>query len=445
MQQKENSLAERLHFLGIDEDIRQELRSLWETISPALPAVLERFYDHIRKVPDLSAMIGTQQGRLIQAQSKHWGCLFSGKFDEGYVESIRRIGLIHNRIGLEPRWYIGGYAFVLNELVALISKKHRFNGYGLARKIAAVNKAVMIDMDFAISVYQEAMMEDRLKRGTALSEAIGEFSDAVQASLQISRRASGALSESAVTLDTATGAASALANEVATTAEQTVSNMQSGAAATEQLAASVREIGEQASRSAVVARQALERAQVTKESVAGLAEQARRIGDVVDLIDRIAAQTNLLALNATIEAAHAGEAGKGFAVVAQEVKTLATQTASATTEISSRIGAIQDATQKSSVEIEDIARVIGEVSAIATAIAAAVEEQAAVTSEIAMSVQRTTGHTQAVVRSIENLNDSTSSAAAAAQNVAQAKHTLDDQLKRLRQDIDKFLDTARAA
>ena len=445
MQQKEISLAERLQFLGIHEETRQELRALWEVIAPALPAVLDRFYDHIRKTPSLSALIGAQQGRLVQAQSKHWGCLFSGKFDEHYVESIRRIGLIHNRIGLEPRWYIGGYAFVLNELVALISRKHRFSGYALARKVEAVNKAVMLDMDFAISVYQEAMVEDRLRRGTALSEAIGQFSEAVQASLQISRQASGALSESATTLDTATGVASALANEVANTAEQTVSNMASGAAATEQLAASVREIGEQAGRSANVARQALDRAQVTRDSVAGLAEQARRIGDVVDLIDRIAAQTNLLALNATIEAAHAGEAGKGFAVVAQEVKTLATQTASATTEISSRIGAIQDATQKSAVEIEDIARVIGEVSSIATAIAAAVEQQAAVTSEIAMSVQRTTGHTQAVVRSIENLNDSTSSAAQAAHNVTQAKQTLDHQLKRLREDIDRFLQTAQVA
>lgn len=443
--QKEFSLDERLRFLGIDEDACRDLQSIWEVIAPELPVVLERFYNHIRQVPSLSALIGTQQGRLIQAQSKHWSCLFSGRFDAGYVESIRRIGLIHHRIGLEPRWYLGGYAFVLNELVALLSKRHRFRGAALARKIMVVNKAVMLDMDFAISVYQDALVEDRLRRGTVLAEAIGTFSEAVQTSLKISRQASGALSQSATTLDTATGAASALANEVASTAEQTVSSMQSGAAATEQLATSVREIGEQASRSADVARQALERAQSTKDSVAGLAEQANRIGEVVDLIDRIAAQTNLLALNATIEAAHAGEAGKGFAVVAQEVKTLATQTANATTEISSRIGSIQSATQKSAVEIEGIARVIGEVSAIATAIAAAVEQQTAVTSEIAMSVQRTTGHTQIVVKSIETLNDSTSSAAAAAQSVAQAKQTLDDQLQRLRHDIDRFLDTARAA
>ncbi|NIX75018.1 globin-coupled sensor protein [Microvirga terricola] len=440
---QDNSLADRLNFLSIDQGVCRELGAVWQAVSGSLPTVLRNFYEHVHRVPALSEMIGAQQDRLISAQEKHWERLFSGRFDLDYVESIRRIGMIHSKIGLEPRWYIGGYAFVMNELVHVLSTKHRFSGASLARKIAAMNKAIMLDMDFAISVYQEALIEERERRGQALSSAIASFSEAVVTSLRISGEASGALSESAIQLDTATGSASSLASKVAGAAEQTATNMQSGAAATEQLAASVREIGEQAGRSANVARQAFDSAQRTKGSVAGLAEQAQQIGNVVDLIDQIASQTNLLALNATIEAAHAGEAGKGFAVVAQEVKALATQTARATTEIGSRITAIQTATQKSAVEIEEIARVIEEVSTIATAIAAAVEEQAAVTSEIARSVQQTTSHTQVVVQDIETLNDSTASAATAAEAVAQAKLTLDSQLNRLQHDIDAFLEAAR--
>jgi len=439
------SLEERLRYVGINDEVRRELRSVWQDISPVLPAILERFYEHMHRQPQLSKLIGTHQARLVSAQSQHWGRLFSGSFDGAYIEGIRRIGLVHNKIGLEPRWYIGGYLFILNELVLVLSKKHRFNGLLLARKLAVVNRAVMLDMDFAISVYQEAFVHERQRKGEMLSQAVAAFSNAVQDSLQISGQASGALSESATALDAATGSASTLAVQVTAAAEQTASNMQSGAAATEQLAASVREIGQQASRSADVARHALQSSQRTKESVNGLAEQARKIGDVVDLIERIAAQTNLLALNATIEAARAGEMGKGFAVVAQEVKTLANQTAKATTEIGSRIGAIQEATQQSVTDIDDIGRIMEELSGIATAIAAAVEEQAAVTSEIAVNVNQTTDHTHAVVRSIEALTGSTASATVAAHQVSNAKQTLDQQLQRLKRDIDQFLAQAKVA
>jgi methyl-accepting chemotaxis protein len=438
-------ISERLTFIGIDDGVRQELRSVWQDIQSLLPGILERFYEHMHRQPQLSKLIGTQQSRLVSAQLQHWGRLFSGSFDASYVEGIHRIGLIHNKIGLEPRWYIGGYAFILNELITALSKKHRFNGSLLARKLTVVNRAVMLDMDFAISVYQDAFVQERQKKGEMLAQAVASFSGAVQESLHISGLASGALSESAAALDAATADASSLATQVTGAAEQTASNMQSGAAATEQLASSVREIGQQASRSADVARHALQSSRRTKETVNGLAEQARQIGDVVDLIERIAAQTNLLALNATIEAARAGEMGKGFAVVAQEVKTLANQTAKATTEIGSRIGAIQEATRQSVADIDDIGRIMDDLSGIATAIAAAVEEQAAVTSEIAVNVNQTTDHTHAVVRSIEALSGSTASAASAAYQVSNARQTLEHQLQRLRQDIDHFLAKAQAA
>jgi len=438
-------IDERLHFLGIDDSTRDEIRTVWRAVGPKIPSLLEKFYDHLRKVPGLSEMIGTRQAYLVKRQGEHWERLFNGRFDAEYADGIRRVGRAHHKIGLEPRWYIGAYSFVQTELLQHLAHSHRFQGMALARKASAMNKAVMLDMDFAISIYQEILLEERQRRGQILSDAIDEFSGAVEASLRVADTANETLTRTAVDLNHATQEASALADNVGVTAERTSSAMQAGAAATEELATSVREIGTQAARSADVASTAVERAKLTKDAVASLAEQARQIGDVVDLINQIAAQTNLLALNATIEAARAGEAGKGFAVVAQEVKTLAGQTAKATTEIGTRVGAIQDATRTSAVSIDDIARVIEEVSTIATSIASAVEEQTAVTSEIAENVQNTADDTSEVVSSIERLSASTASASAASDAVTGARDQLDQQMQRLRKDIETFLVTARSA
>src|SRR5205807_3727615 len=124
-------------------------------------------------------------------------------------------------------------------------------------------------------------------------------------------------------------------------------NVQSVASATEEMTSSVNEISRQVQESSRIASEAVKQAQQTDGRINALSQAAGRIGDVVKLITAIAEQTNLLALNATIEAARAGEAGRGFAVVASEVKALASQTAKATEEISTQIGAMQSATNES--------------------------------------------------------------------------------------------------
>jgi methyl-accepting chemotaxis protein len=180
-------------------------------------------------------------------------------------------------------------------------------------------------------------------------------------------------------------------------------DLNSVAVAAEQMAASIHEISRQVAHVTTAVGKAVDHASQTDKKVAGLAETADRIGDVVRLITDIAGQTNLLALNATIEAARAGEAGKGFAVVASEVKTLATQTARATDQIGAQIVAIRLATGEAVDAVRDVGLAIGQVASVATAIAAAVEQQAAATQEISASVQNVTMATNSAAQAMEQV------------------------------------------
>ncbi len=174
------------------------------------------------------------------------------------------------------------------------------------------------------------------------------------------------------------------------TAETATTRTEAVATAAEELSSSIAEIGRQVSHSAGVAGSAVEESQRASQQIDGLAEAAQKIGQVVDIIQDIASQTHLLALNATIEAARAGDAGKGFAVVASEVKSLASQTASATEDISTQVAEIQGATKSAVDSNEAITKTITEINEVASAIASAVEEQDAATQEVSSNITQVT-------------------------------------------------------
>jgi methyl-accepting chemotaxis protein len=434
----------RLRFMRVTERTGLLLRDFWKLAEPRLPEILDAFYGHVSSVPQLAGMVGSQIPRLKQAQSAHWQRLFSGAFDEAYMQGVRTIGLTHSRIGLDPRWYIGGYLLVMNKL-AEIATAHNRNAQRCAEVIAAVNTAVMMDMEIALSVYQEAMIMERQKRQQALENAINEFDSVMkEVTRSLSTAAQGVQTQSqamAVTAEQTTKQSSA----VAAASEEASSNVQTVASASEEMAASITEISRQMSESMKSSQSAVDEAARADAQVRGLAEAAQKIGDVVKIISDIASQTNLLALNATIEAARAGEAGKGFAVVASEVKNLANQTARATEEISQLIGAIQGATNDTVGAIQAIGKTIGKISEISTAVASSVEEQRAATQEIARNVQEAAKGTQEVSSNINGVSQAAASTGAAATQLRGTADELSQQSTVLRQQVQTFLDKARAA
>jgi methyl-accepting chemotaxis protein len=441
----DSDLGVRRRFLGLDAEACQLLAAFWPTIEPRLPEIIEGFYRHLVTIPRLKQMVGEQIPRLKQAQASHWRRLFSGRFDAEYFNGVQTIGNVHHKIGLEPRWYIGGYAYVLNRLVALAIRAHRWSPQKLASLIAAVNAGVMLDMDIAISVYQEALIAEKVQRAQRLDALLRGFEARTAVLVSMVASAATELESTSRAMASTTGETVAQATNVAAAVEAASINVQTVASAAEELSASISEIARQVAQSSEIADRAVQDANRTDAIVKTLAEGAQKIGDVVGLISTIAGQTNLLALNATIEAARAGDAGKGFAVVASEVKSLANQTAKATDDISRQIAQIQLATKEAVTAIEAITQTIGEVSRIATAIAAAVEEQGAATQEIARNIHEAATGTHQVSVSIADVSRGASETGAAATGVHDAADELSKQAEGLSGDVQHFVTEVKAA
>ncbi len=232
---------------------------------------------------------------------------------------------------------------------------------------------------------------------------------------------------------------------VATAAATASNNVNSVAAATEELSVSITEISRQVGQSAEITRTASSDAKLANQKIEGLRTTAERIGEVVGLITDIAEQTNLLALNATIEAARAGDAGKGFAVVASEVKNLAGQTAKATEEISSQINQIQSATRESVDSIRSIVATINQINDVAMTIASAVEEQGVATQEIAQNIEQAASGANEVTTNITTVSQVTQETGDAAKAALTISGELSEQSNKLQQQVDQFLQQIRAS
>jgi methyl-accepting chemotaxis protein len=268
--------------------------------------------------------------------------------------------------------------------------------------------------------------------------AVGDIVDTLSSASTELESAAGTLTQTAEVTQRLSGV-------VAGASTQASQNVQSVAAATDEMTASVGEISRQMHESSKIAADAVTQASKTDARIAALSQSAGRIGDVVKLITAIAEQTNLLALNATIEAARAGEAGRGFAVVAQEVKALAAQTAKATEEISTQIAGMQTATAESVAAIKEICVTIGRVSEISLTISTAVEEQGAATQEIARNVGAAARGTAEVATNITEVNRGAGETGSASARVLSSAQSLSRESGRLKVEVDKFLQTVRAA
>jgi methyl-accepting chemotaxis protein len=341
---------------------------------------------------------------------------------------------------------------IIDVMAALTSGNLAIDVKGSERKdeVGEVVKAVLVFKDGLVEADRLRKEQEESKKRAELERRrmMHDLADRFEASIGgVLNSVTGAATELQATAESMSATAEETTRQssaVAAAAEQTTQNVQTVASATEELSTSIREITGRVSESNRIVTGAVDEANDTNGKVQGLSEAAKKIGEVVNLINDIAGQTNLLALNATIEAARAGEAGKGFAVVASEVKALANQTARATEEIASQVRAIQDATDSSAQAIQSITGTIHRVNEIATTIAAAVEEQGAATQEIARNVQQAATGTTEVASNIMNVSQAAQDTGAAATQVLSSAGELARNGTVLKDQVDSFLREVRA-
>ncbi len=368
----DGGLEERLSFLEVTEEDRAALRDFSHVVEAVLDDLLDGFYAHANTVSNLRAMLGDAERVKYAraAQGRHWiQRVFSGEFDQAYFRSVTAIGKAHARIGLDPQWYMGGYSYVMTRLHRLAVDHLIEEPEKLSTLIGALDKAVLLDMDVAISVYIE---EAKDLSSRFLSEQADQFETNI---LQVAT----IVANSATELEATSSAMASAADEVSTQSASVSGSV-------EFCHSSIEEMKQKVASSSATTKRAVDLVGTAEASIKGLNSSADAIGGFSKTISDIAGQTNLLALNATIEAARAGDAGKGFAVVASEVKALAQQTAQATEEIAAQIERIQQEVTSTTGAISDVATTIGEIDTVSHEISDAIDGQEQSIKEISGNV-----------------------------------------------------------
>ncbi len=483
-----NGLSERLEFIKFDDQARTVLRELQPFLQSGLGPALSAFYDQVRITPAMGALFKDERhiDSAKTRQQSHWDGLASANFDADYEKAVIAVGRTHARIGLEPRWYIGGYALITDHLIkAIIAnresslfKRIKNNPAELGDIVGTLVKAVMLDMDLAISTYLDTLAEERRKAEEARAQNMREQTDALETlSASLSLLSQGRLTTrlerelapafgglrtdfnatieklqdvissvvaSMQTIDNGNRELAQASDDLARRTEQQAASLEETTAALAQITHGVKSTTEGVAHARNVASTATKDAAHTsaivsrsKTAMDEIQKATGQIGQITDVIDEIAFQTNLLALNAGVEAARAGETGRGFAVVATEVRSLAQRASQSAKDIKTLI-------DNATASVAEGATLVINTEDALNRFVTQVEEITTIISTIAETAQEQTTGLSEVNIAIGDLDRATQQNAAMVEESTAATQSLSEEATRLSRKL-AFFDTGHRA
>lgn len=364
----DQSLTERLDYYGLNAR-DPDFKGIADAIDRFIEPTLNSFYSELQSRDELSEKFvdAASIARARSAQAKHWKGAFSEGLDDAFLKRSNHIGGVHARIGLEPKWYVGSYARILNDLLMQMIapgwKRYLPWKRAEARRIAALVKVSLLDMDIALSSYFLDISNKVNSLNAVLGDALAKLADgklnidAIALPPEYARVAADFNSTVASLHDTITTVVNGVhaissgsseirsaSDDLAQRTEEQAANLEKAAAAVAQVLSQVEQTREEAGTARRTIREsnatAGEGSKIVAEAAVAMDKIERSsqdIANIVSVIEGIAFQTNLLALNAGVEAARAGESGRGFAVVASEVRALALRCSTSAEEIKSLV------------------------------------------------------------------------------------------------------------
>jgi len=346
-----HEIDRRKRFVQFDERDVKGLRALLPVVKKHVDAVISAFYDHVSSFPELNNLLSdeTTLTRLKQAQRAYLLELFEGDYGPAYFEKRSRVGEVHERIGLAPKWYVGSYSCLLGLLFSVIVKTYRFRPQKARQALLSLVRLTNLDKQATVDTY----IGSKLKKLQHVGEDIRETSQML----------SSTTAEISVVVEQHERTASqqsASVNETTVTMEQLARSSRQSSEQAKQAANGAKQVFDLAKDGNVIVRETLEGIDTLKGKVGGIAEQIlqlsehiSQIGEITYLVSDLANQTNLLSLNAAVEAARAGEHGKGFAVVASEIRKLADESKKSAARIATLIADVQQTTNATVMATEE--------------------------------------------------------------------------------------------